>query len=247
MGRYCDVLHSMETKPAALTDDLDSVAVIGTGNFGRALASKVRAAGLEVVVGSRRPGPGLVPLERAFAERVVVLAVPVFSWSDLPLHCLQPGAVVVDCSNRTSRARPGQPAQAEQLLPLLPPGVALVKALNTVSAYSLENPGLFSIAAVPVAGSSTAARRTVAAILQRCGFTVQDLGGMEHAVTIENIPLSLFPAWTRPALISLLIWTFFYILNFCRNCLCQENQLGWYPTRLPQLFTIFVNKVSGAM
>ena len=75
-------------------------------------------------------------------EMLVVLAVPVFSWSSLPLTSLAEGAVVVDCSNRTSWCREGEISQAEQLQDLLPSGVRLVKCLNTLSAYELENTSL---------------------------------------------------------------------------------------------------------
>ena len=120
------------------------VGVVGTGNFGRALRSKLLSVGAEVVWGSRTPGPASlqVSLETVMQERLVVLAVPVFSWSSLPLSSLGEGAVVVDCSNRTSWCRDGEISQAEQLQDLLPPGVRLVKCLNTLSAYELENSSL---------------------------------------------------------------------------------------------------------
>ena len=72
-------------------------------------------------------------------ESLMILAVPSFSWSSLPLSSLPPGCVVLDPSNRGARCEPGQASQAETLQTLLPPGVAVVKCLNTLSAYELEN------------------------------------------------------------------------------------------------------------
>ena len=120
------------------------VGVVGTGNFGRALRSKLLSVGAEVVWGSRSPSPGTdqVSLETVMEERLVVLAVPVFSWASLPLASLGEGTVVVDCSNRASWCREGDISQAEQLQDLLPSGVRLVKCLNTLSAYELENTSL---------------------------------------------------------------------------------------------------------
>ena len=120
------------------------VGVVGTGNYGRALRAKLLSVGAEVVWGSRAPGLATdqVSLETVMEERLVVLAVPVFSWSSLPLSSLVEGAVVVDCSNRTSWCGEADISQAEQLEDLLPPGVRLVKCLNTLSAYELENSSL---------------------------------------------------------------------------------------------------------
>ena len=120
------------------------VAVVGTGNYGRALRSKLLSVGAEVVWGSRSPSPGMdqVSLETVMEERLVVLAVPVFSWANLPLASLGEGTVVVDCSNRASWCREEDISQAEQLQDLLPSGVRLVKCLNTLSAYELENTSL---------------------------------------------------------------------------------------------------------
>ena len=118
------------------------VAVLGTGRLGGALVSRLRECGVAAVWGSRAPDPALgqVPaLEAAQLGGLVVAAVPAFSWPQLPLASLRPGAVLLDPSNRTSSCPPDCQSQAEQLQQLVPPGVAVVKCLNTVSAYELEN------------------------------------------------------------------------------------------------------------
>ena len=67
-----------------------------------------------MVWGSRSPGPDQqqVPLEKAMGEGVLVLAVPTFSWTQLPLDTLQPGTVIIDPSNRTSSCPPDCLSQA---------------------------------------------------------------------------------------------------------------------------------------
>ena len=138
----------MEKKPATGAKEVvvslarARVGVVGTGNYGRALRSKLISVGAEVVWGSRTPASHQVSLETVMEEKLVILAVPVFSWPNLPLDSLVEGAVVVDCSNRSSWCREEQISQAEQLQDLLPSGVRLVKCLNTVSAYELENSSL---------------------------------------------------------------------------------------------------------
>ena len=52
-------------------------------------------------------------------------------------NCTRPGSVVVEISNRAVACREGEESQAEQLAHLLPEGVMVVKALNTVSAYQV--------------------------------------------------------------------------------------------------------------
>ena len=120
------------------------VGVIGTGAMGRAVVTRLEEGGVEVVWGSRHPDPdtGQVSVEEVMAAQkpmMIILAVPSFSWASLPLSSLQPGCVVLDPSNRVTRCEPGLASQAETLQHLLPPGVAVVKCLNTLSAYELEN------------------------------------------------------------------------------------------------------------
>ncbi len=43
------------TVPGATTSEVSTVAVIGTGDFGRALASKMVQSGFKVYIGSRNP------------------------------------------------------------------------------------------------------------------------------------------------------------------------------------------------
>ena len=55
------------------------------------------------------------------------------------LSSLEPGTVLIDCSNRTKWCKQDQMSQAEQLQLLTPDGVNVVKCFNTLSAYELEN------------------------------------------------------------------------------------------------------------
>ena len=127
--------------------DVSRIGVIGTGAMGRALVTRLEESGVEVVWGSRHPDPdtGQVSVEEAMMSpepMMLILAVPSFSWSSLPLSSLQPGCVILEPSNRSARCEPHQQSQAERLQQLLPPGVSVVKCLNTVSAYELENQSL---------------------------------------------------------------------------------------------------------
>ena len=84
-----------ESKPKALAVPVSQalpsrVAVVGSGNFGRAIVTKFRSAGFDVIWGSRNPVEDQVPVEKVMMESLLILAVPSFSWSSLPLSSLCP-------------------------------------------------------------------------------------------------------------------------------------------------------------
>ena len=67
----------------------DCVGVVGTGNFGKAITNKLVKCGVQVVVGTRNPTGLFVSIEKALQEKIVILAVPTFSWPDIPLAKIQ--------------------------------------------------------------------------------------------------------------------------------------------------------------
>ena len=106
------------------------------------MVTRLEERGVDVAWGSRHPDTGQVSVEELMMTQepiMILLAVPSFSWSSLPLSRLQPGTIILDPSNRRSRCEADMTSQAESLQHLLPPGVSLVKCLNTLSAYELEN------------------------------------------------------------------------------------------------------------
>jgi predicted dinucleotide-binding enzyme len=212
----------------------DTVGVLGSGGLGAALAASLARAGVPCLLGSRTPGRlvgGLktVTHEEVLAQaRIVVLAIPFPFMHQLPLVDLSYRHTVVDCSNRASPRRQGETAQAEALQAQLPPGVQLVKALNTLSAHQLETPGGPRLE-VPLASDSPGAKATVGALVERLGYRPVDRGGLVAAREMEEEPLILFPAWRRPLAISLVLWMFLYLMQFGRYYLCQGPWgWGWY-------------------
>ena len=91
-----------------------------------------------------------------------------------------------------------------------------------LSAYSLESGGLQGSKQVPLAGDSFKARARVAAVIQKAGFTPLDQGGLAAARAIEDIPVSIFPAWRVPLAINLVIFALELLRNFCRF-FCRTN------------------------
>ena len=223
------------------------VAVLGTGRLGGALVSRLRECGVAAVWGSRAPDPALgqVPaLEAAQLGGLVVAAVPAFSWPQLPLASLRPGTVLLDPSNRASSCPPDTLSQAEQLQQLAPPGVAVVKCLNTVSAHELENTADTGAArTVPLCGDSAAAKAAAGELLAVLGYRPRDLGGLARARHLETLPLALFPGWAAPLAISAALWLLLYLLYFARWHLCGEDgSLGWHPRGWQYMFSEYINK-----
>jgi hypothetical protein len=94
--------------------EADCVGVVGTGNFGKAITNKLVKCGVQVVVGTRNPTGLFKSIEKALQENIVILAVPSFSWPDLPLTKIQAGTILIDCSNRTKTFASDEISQAEK-------------------------------------------------------------------------------------------------------------------------------------
>jgi 8-hydroxy-5-deazaflavin:NADPH oxidoreductase len=121
------------------------IAVIGTGNIGGTLGTKWRAAGHDVVYGSRSgpaDGPGGAPV-RAIGEaladaEVVVLAVPGAAVAELvAAHgAALAGKVVIDAANRM-----GAPEfNSRAAITAAAPDVRYVRAFNTLGWENFADP-----------------------------------------------------------------------------------------------------------
>ena len=126
-------------------------------NF-RALSCRLVSRGVPHIIASRTPCLGQLSLEDGLREALVVLAVPAHVILTLPLENLPKTSVVVDCSNRTSKCGEDEQSLAEQLAAALPSGPVVVKALNTVSAFFLEQVTEQRVKPVPIASDSPSAK-----------------------------------------------------------------------------------------
>jgi len=216
-----------------MTDCKMKICVIGSGDFGRALAGRLSLAGYQVNIASRNPARNrsLLPEEVIVSDMsvvamsdLVVVAVPKDFYTSLPLHLMK-GKVVVDVSNRTTVKAKTQESQAEYLAKLLPHS-SVVKAFNTLSAYSLTNGGQQGSKQVFVAGDDVTARDLVTRVVRGAGFTPVDMGCLASARSIEDIPVSVFPLWRVPFYIHLSIFCFLYILGFVKFQICWPITWG---------------------
>ena len=121
------------------------IAVIGTGRIGGTLGQRWRAAGHEVVYGSRAgsgAGPGGAPIvpagDAVTASDVVVLAVPGGAVAEVvaALGAVLAGKVVIDAVNRI-----GQPeVNSRAAVAAAAPGTAYVRAFNTLGWENFADP-----------------------------------------------------------------------------------------------------------
>merc|ERR1711992_287782 len=214
-----------------ISDGNRSIAIIGSGDFGRALALRMVQSGLTVNIGSRNPqrnrelvaktGAKLLSTEEALAtstSNIVILAVPKDFYERQPLKALE-GKVVVDVSNRSSIYAKDPTSQAEYLQSILPRS-AVVKAFNVLSAYALESGGLQGSKEVFYAGDVHSAKEEVSGLIRMLGFTPIDRGALRNAREIEDIPVQRFPLWKAPLIVSLVFFIILFLLGFTKFQIC---------------------------
>jgi predicted dinucleotide-binding enzyme len=120
------------------------IAVIGTGNIGGTLGRKWRAAGHDVVFGSRNPsaeGPGGAPVaavaDALAGAEVVLLAVPGRAAEITGSHgAALAGKVVIDAVNHIGEAE----SSSRALIAAAAPGARYVRAFNTLGWENFADP-----------------------------------------------------------------------------------------------------------
>ena len=186
-----------------------TVAIIGAGNVGAALAATFGRAGVAVRLGLRAgkdAGELLArlgerasahPIEEAVAGgEVVFLAVP----GSAALQAARSlgdvgGRVLVDCTNPLTWsegpvwAPPPEGSNAQAIQAALP-DARVVKAFNTFGAELHAEPAIAGAGAdVHIAGDDAAARAAVSALARAAGFTPLDCGPLRNAAVLENLAM----------------------------------------------------------
>jgi 8-hydroxy-5-deazaflavin:NADPH oxidoreductase len=194
------------------------IAIIGSGNVGKALAGSFTRAGHGVTLTASNPGNARAAAEltgaksaesnRAAVEvaEVVVLAVPYPAVDAVVADAgdALAGKVLIDVTNRVNPADPGSvldgTSGAEQLQSRLP-AARVVKAFNTVFASRQADPVVDGVALDGyLAGDDDQARQTVAELLRSVGFRPVDAGPLVMARVLEamallNITLQIRNNW----------------------------------------------------
>ena len=178
------------------------IAIIGTGNVGKALGSSLVRAGHKVTFAATTPEHAAEAAsalraraassnsEAVEAADLVILAVPATALEAVAgdIGAVAAGKVVVDVSNRPT-PDPAGPATslAEELQARLPDST-VVKAFNTAFASRQAEPNLSGVAADGfVAADDAAAKQTVLDVVESIGFRPVDAGSLAAARTLEGM------------------------------------------------------------
>jgi 8-hydroxy-5-deazaflavin:NADPH oxidoreductase len=175
------------------------VGIIGAGNIGQAVATRLIASGRHTVLISNSRGPeSLSGLEQELGQaasaattdeaardgEVIVVATPLAAVPELPAEALT-GKVVVDANNYYTQ-RDGTIAELEaglgssEWLAQQVPGARVVKAFNTMWSENIIHKavpaGAEERVAMPVAGDDDEAKATVFQLIDDMGFDPVDAG-----------------------------------------------------------------------
>lgn len=195
------------------------IAIIGSGNVGKALATRWLTAGHTIIFGSRSAhgermqeiltqmgahATATTQAEAAAQAAVVVLAIPSHGFQEIVagLGNLD-GKVVIDCINPLTATFDGvtlgtTTSVAEQVAALLP-GASVVKAFNHIGAGVMLDPQVGERAATLfICGDDAAAKQTVNSLATEIGFAVEDAGALTAARLLEPLAaLWVSLAYTR--------------------------------------------------
>ncbi|XP_059195602.1 metalloreductase STEAP4-like isoform X1 [Centropristis striata] len=202
----------------------EMLCIFGTGDLGRSLGLRLLQSGYSVVYGSRRPNScGSLPQgaqvmsHAAAAKSASLIFICVHREHYEFLETLAPhleGKVLVDLSNNLKKDM--YPEANAAYLQRLVPGAAVVKGLNTLSAWALQN-GLLAGKQVYLCGNSAEAKQAVAEMATKLGLTVLDKGSLSAARELEDFPLQLFPEWRLPLCVALGLTAFFFFYLLIRD------------------------------
>lgn len=186
-----------------------AVAILGAGNVGRALGSRLLNAGVEVRFGVRDPAAvaakltgllvdaaRLTPAAAAAGADVIFLAVPAAAAIDVARSVGDlTGRILVDCSNPLRWdggpiwTPPARGSVAQELAAAFP-GARVIKGFNHFGAEVHGDPALASGPADAFfAGDDGGAKSSVMELAARMGFVPRDAGPLRNAPLLEALAI----------------------------------------------------------
>lgn len=164
------------------------IAIIGSGNVGKALRQGLERTGYEV----RAAGRGQVTETAAWAE-IIILAVPFAAITDVAreLQTATQGKPVIDVTNALTPdmqlAIGFSTSGAEELQKTLP-RARVIKAFNTIFAQHMSRGSVAGQQlSVFAAGDDEAARKAVLELGKALGFDAIDAGPLKNARYLEAL------------------------------------------------------------
>jgi len=183
-----------------------NILILGAGNMGSALASRLGRAGHTVRIAATSLGKarsvaaglgGVSAVEAAGSAAladVIIIATP-YANAAQALSALGPidGRVVIDITNPLSAdfsgLTIGHTTSAAEEIARAVPGADVVKAFNTLFAQVIADGSSFGEQVAPtfVAADSERAKATATALAESIGFAVIDAGGLKNARYLEPL------------------------------------------------------------
>ena len=127
----------------------------------------------------------------------------------------------------------------------MPPTVSTVKAFNLLEVSDLvgektivkvkilksiidnRDDETFIVQDVPIASDNPSARVLVSSLVSMMGHRPVDFGDLSRARQLENSPLSIFPGYRVPILVSAAIWSLLHLVSWLRTLLCHHGNITW--------------------
>lgn len=176
------------------------VAVMGTGQVGQAIGTRLQQLGHDVVLGSRQPDtkrnlslPVVGHAEAARHGAWIINALPGEQAVDILLQCDTQGKILIDIGNYDHAVDQPIVTPLGQALQAALPGARVVKTLNSVSAHLMVDPAsLGQPHTVFIASDHADAKAEVTSLLLAFGWQdVIDLGDLSACRAMEQ----LIPTW----------------------------------------------------
>jgi predicted dinucleotide-binding enzyme len=186
----------------------ETIAVIGTGDVGRALGTEFALQGHTIVYGSRDPdrrkieklvdetGNGASATTQAEAvvgADIVVLAVPGLLVEEITLSLGDlSGKIIIDPTNplerKLNRLEHAVDTSNAEIIQAAAPEADVVKAFNTLNWKTMVDPGSSGgPVSIPLAGDSGKAKKKVAELVEGMGLEPIDVGSVRDARWVEGM------------------------------------------------------------
>ena len=186
----------------------DTIAVIGTGDVGRALGIEFAQQGHTIVYGSRDPERGKVKklveetgngasatsqAEAAAQGTIVVLAVPGMLVEEITLSLGDlSDKIIIDPTNplerKLTRFEHGVDTSNAEIIQAAAPQAHVVKAFNTLNWKTMMDPSdAGGPVSIPLVGDSGKAKKKVAELVEGMGLEAIDVGPVRDARWVEGM------------------------------------------------------------
>lgn len=192
-------------------EDIETVAVIGTGDMGDSLGPRFAELGYRVVYGSRNPESDKVKalVEKTGSNASATTQIAAAQQADIVLMLVPwppmenvaqnlgnlDGKIVVDVSMPLEQAEDGYPehllqTSSAEMIQGWNPGSKVVKALASMGSYVIDDPmSSGGLVTIPIASDHRDAKEKVAGIVAALGLDPVDFGPLRMARYIEILQL----------------------------------------------------------